>query len=30
MKNYEVKILLDRTMENGMAKKITEQYIVSD
>ena len=30
MKNYEVKILLDRTMENGMTKKVAEQYIVSD
>ena len=30
MKNYEVKIILDRTMENGMTKKVTEQYIVTD
>ena len=30
MKHYEVKILLDRTMENGMTKKVTEQYIVAD
>ena len=30
MKNYEVKIILDRTMENGMTKKVTEQYIVAD
>ena len=30
MKSYEVKIILDRTMENGMTKKVTEQYIVTD
>lgn len=30
MKSYEVKIILDRTMENGMTKKVTEQYIVAD
>lgn len=30
MKNYEVKILLDRTMENGMTKKVAEQYIVAE
>ena len=30
MKNYEVKVMLDRTMDNGMTKKVTEQYIVAD
>lgn len=30
MKNYEVKIILDRTMEDGLTKKVTEQYIVAD
>lgn len=30
MKNYECKVILDRTMENGMKKKVTEQYIVAD
>lgn len=30
MKNYECKVILDRTMENGMTKKVTEQYIVAD
>ena len=30
MKNYEVKIILDRTMEDGLIKKVTEQYIVAD
>ena len=30
MKNYECKVVLDRTMENGMTKKVTEQYIVAD
>ena len=30
MKNYEVKIILDKVMNNGMTKKVTEQYIVSD
>lgn len=27
---YEVKVRLERTLENGMTKKVTEQYIVSD
>lgn len=30
MKNYECKVILDRTMENGMTKKVTEQYIIQD
>lgn len=30
MKNYECKVILDRTMENGMTKKVTEKYIVAD
>ena len=30
MKNYECKVVLDRPMENGMTKKVTEQYIVAD
>ena len=30
MKNYECKVVLDRTLENGMTKKVTEQYVVQD
>ena len=30
MKNYECKVVLDHTLENGMTKKVTEQYVVQD